>query len=91
MNWAPVSSERNDVICQTGYRGDRHDFYFGEVYDKVESAGREDECYRMTLSGEENIFALPFSLSAGTEYYWRVDSVRGDYVYKGDVWSFSTI
>ena len=86
-----VSSERSDVICQTGFQANKHDFYFGEVFDEVESAGKEDESYRMTLSGEKNIFALPFSLSAGTEYYWRVDAVRGDYVYKGDVWSFTTI
>ena len=86
-----VSSERSDVICQTGFQANKHDFYFGEVFDEVESAGKEDESYRMTLSGEKNIFALPFSLSAGTEYYWRVDAVRGDYVYKGDVWSFNTI
>ena len=43
----------------------------------------------MTLSGDENIFALPFSLSADTQYYWRVDAQRGDDVYKGDVWSFT--
>ena len=86
-----VSAERGDVICQTGFRADEHDFYFGEVYDKVESAGKDDECYRATLIGDENIFALPFALSAGTEYFWRVDAVRGDYVYKGDVWSFTAI
>ena len=74
MNWAP----------------DRHDFYFGEAYDAVESAGKEDDAFQMTLNGDENIFALP-DLSAGKEYYWRVDAGRGDYVYKGDMWSFVAI
>ena len=60
------------------------------MYDLVESAGKEDEYYRMTLSGDENIFALPFSLSAGKEYFWRVDAQRGEDVFKGDIWSFTT-
>ena len=84
-----VLAERVDVICQTGFLADQHDFYFGEIYGQVESAGKEDECYRMSLVGDENIFALPFSLVAGTEYFWRVDAQRGDNVYKGDIWSFT--
>ena len=85
-----VKAERSDVICNTGYMADRHDFYFGEFYDEVEGAGKDDDAFQMTLNGDENIFALP-SLSAGKEYYWRVDARRGDYVYKGDVWSFVTV
>ena len=85
-----VKAERSDVICNTGYMADRHDFYFGEFYDEVEAAGRDDDAFQMTLNGDENIFALP-ALSVGKEYYWRVDAGRGDYVYKGDVWSFVTV
>ena len=89
QNGGTAPTTRNDVICQTGFYADQHDFYFGEIYDQVESAGKDDEYYRMTLSGEENIFALPFSLSAGTEYFWRVDAQRGEDVFKGDIWSFT--
>ena len=85
-----VSSERRDVICQTGYQAERHDFYFGETFEEVDTAGKENDAFQITLNGDENIFALP-TLSPDTEYYWRVDAVRGGYVYKGDVWSFYTI
>ena len=85
-----VSSERSDVICQTGFQANKHDFYFGEVFDEVESAGKEDDAFQMTLNGDENIFTLP-DILAGKEYYWRVDAVRGDFVYKGDMWSFVTV
>ena len=85
-----VSIDRDDVICQTGYMADSHEFYFGESFEEVDSAGKGDSAYKMTLSGEDNIFALP-TLSAEKEYFWRVDAVRGEFVYKGDIWSFVTI
>lgn len=83
-----VSAEsRSDVICQTGYQAEEHSFYFGESYEEVDSAV---EPY-MTLNGDENVFPMPTALSPGKIYYWRVDASRGDYVYKGDIWSFETI
>merc|ERR1719328_370201 len=77
-----VSSERSDVICQTGYLAEKHDFYFGDNFDNVNSAGKDDDAYQMTLDGEENIFSLP-ALTPDTVYYWRVDARRGDEVFKG--------
>ena len=85
-----VSSERSDVICQTGYLADKHDFYFGDNFEDVDSAGKDDDAYQMTLHDDKNIFALP-SIGSNKEYFWRVDAHRGGYIYKGDVWSFSTI
>ena len=89
-----VSADRSDVICRTGYLAEKHDFYFGESFDEVDAAGKDDDAYQMTLHGTNNIFALP-SLEPNKVYYWRVDSHTenrrpGDNVYKGDVWSFST-
>ena len=89
QNGGTVRADRTDVICQTGFLADQHDFYFGEKFDDVESAEKGDASYQLTLYADENIFALPFSLSAGTEYFWRVDAQRGEDVYKGDVWSFT--
>ena len=86
-----VSKERGDVICQTGYQAERHDFYFGESFEEVDSAGREDDAFQMTLYGDENIFALPLLNPGEVNYYWRVDAIRGDYVYKGDVWNFKVV
>ena len=91
LDGATVSAaDRKDVICQTGYMADKHDFYFGEDLEEVEAAGREDEAFQMTLDGDDNIFALP-NLTPDLVYYWRVDARRGGDVYKGDVWSFGAI
>ena len=89
QNGAEVFAKRKDVICQTGYMADHHDFYFGETYSEVDSAGKDDNAFQVSLSGEENVFTIP-SLSSGKMYYWRVDAVRADNVFKGDVWSFET-
>ena len=85
-----TASERKDVICQIGYLADQHDFYFGDNFDNVDSAGKDDDTFQMTLNGEENIFSLP-ALTPDTVYYWRVDARRGDDVFKGDTWSFGAI
>ena len=87
---ATISNVRADVICQTGYKADEHDFYFGETFEEVDSAGAGDVAFQQTLSGDENIFPIP-SLSVDKVYYWRVDARRGDDTYKGDVWSFTTM
>ena len=86
---ATVSAERTDVMCQTGYLADKHDFYFGDNFEDVDMAGKEDDAFQMTLNDNENVFPLP-NLLPGKEYYWRVDVGRGDYVFKGDIWSFKT-
>ena len=86
-NGATISTERADVICQTGYLAEKHDMYFGETFEEVDSAVKGDGAYQMTLSGDENIFAIPL-LTPGETYYWRVDAIRGEYVYKGDIWNF---
>ena len=91
LDGATVSAaDRKDVICQTGYLADQHDFYFGENFDLVDAAGKDDDEFQMTLHNDKNIFSLP-NLSPGLVYYWRVDARRGDYIYKGDVWSFGAI
>ena len=89
-NGAMISAERADVICQTGYLADEHDFYFGETFGEVDLAGTGDGAFQLTLSGNENIFPVP-SLAVDKVYYWRVDARRGEDTFKGDVWSFSTI
>ena len=84
-----ISANRNDVICQTGYMAEGHDFYFGETFEEVDSARKGDDTFLITLYGDENIFATP-ALQPDMEYFWRVDAFRGGNVYKGDVWSFET-
>ena len=86
---ATISVQRSDVICQTGYQADKHDFYFGETFEEVDSAGKDDGAFQITLSGNENVFSVP-SLEANKVYYWRVDALGGENIYKGDIWSFTT-
>ena len=63
--------DRKDVICQTGYLADKHDFYFGEHYDVVDAARKDDDAFKLTLNDDENTFSLP-NLSPGRVYYWRL-------------------
>jgi len=91
---ATVSAEREDVICRPAYLAKKHDFYFGENFDEVDSADKDSEAYQMTLHEEKNVFALP-SLKQDKTYYWRIDAytdgeTHGERKHKGDVWSFST-
>ena len=62
------AAERADVICQTGYLAEKHDFYFGDSFEEVDAAGKEDDAYQETLHDEKNVFALP-SLKPGKEYF----------------------
>ena len=34
------AAERADVICQTGYLAEKHDFYFGDSFEEVDAAGK---------------------------------------------------
>ena len=60
------------------------------LLDVIYGWPKDDDAYQETLHDDRNVFALP-SLEPGKEYFWRVDAKRGGHVYKGDVWSFSTI
>ena len=83
--------ERQYVICQTGYLANEHHFYFGENYEKVKMAEKDDDEYQLTLNGDKNMFKLPNLDSFVKTYFWRIDAQKGDYVYKGDVWTIHAI
>ncbi|CAL4079245.1 unnamed protein product, partial [Meganyctiphanes norvegica] len=84
-----VSDSRNVVMFLGGYTADQHHFYFGSDEALVKYASMDDEEFRQSHSGDHNICLLP-SLLSNTKYFWRVDVQWGGYVYKGDVWTFTT-
>merc|ERR1719348_302416 len=85
---AVVSYTRDAVMFRHGYEASQHQFYFGEDAGNVEAAGMEDPEFLYILE-EENIVVLP-ELEPDSLYFWRVDTIRNELTYKGDVWSFYT-
>jgi len=79
---------RTDVIFQVGFQADQHHVYLGESEQQVEQAGPNDEEYKQQLTNGDNICTLP-ALEREKTYYWRIDTQKGDDIYKGDIWSFS--
>ncbi|AQT67119.1 Alpha-amylase/pullulanase [Anaerohalosphaera lusitana] len=72
----------------TSIDGATYDVYVGTSPTAVENATTSSPEYRGSVAGK--IFDASAVLSAGTTYYWRVDSVLDGETVKGDVWDFST-
>jgi hypothetical protein len=66
-----------------GYGAIMHAVYFGEDFETVSNATGNLPLGFTTYTPDE--------LELGKVYYWRVDELDGDNIYKGDVWSFKTI
>jgi len=73
---------------------DKHDVYFGTVFDDVNQATTTVETggvYQGRIA--PNIYTLPERLAFGETYYWRVDEVNAppdNTIRKAGVWSFTT-
>ncbi|MBN1806276.1 MAG: hypothetical protein JW837_13595 [Sedimentisphaerales bacterium] len=86
-----------DVVLswRAGIYADKHDVYFGTVFEDVNQAGRtnwQDALIRQDY--DKTSLVLPEPLEFGRTYYWRVDEVNAPTdltIYKGDVWSFTTL
>lgn len=77
-----IGADRDALMWRPAFKAVTHQVYFGTSKENLE--------LKTNLRGEKNVFLLP-KLSAGTQYYWRIDAVMSDgAVLKGDVWSFST-
>ena len=66
-----------------GFGAKLHTVYFGEDYDKVNSAAGDGTQGATTYT--------PGQLESGKVYYWRIDEFDAIDTYKGEVWSFSTL
>ena len=80
---------------KAGVYADTHNVYFGTNFDDVNDATVED--WQKALVGhnqEGTTYDPPDLLEFGQTYYWRVDEVNAppdSTIYKGDVWSFTTV
>ena len=79
-----------------GLFADKHDVYFGTVYDDVNNASRDNDPNGVLVSQnqDETTYEPAGLLEFGRKYYWRVDEVNAPpeaTVYKGDIWSFMIV
>jgi len=86
---------RDVVLSWTpGDFADKHDVYFGTVFDDVNNADRVNPLGVLASQGQNaNTYDPAGLLDCGQTYYWRVDEVNAppDFtVYKGAVWQFTT-
>jgi len=77
---------RDALMFLGGFKADMHHFYLGLEREGVESADMDDPEFQYTLD-QGNMIILE-ELEAGSQYFWKVDTQVGGYVYKGDIWNF---
>ncbi len=86
-----------DVVLswKPGIYADKHDVYFGTVFDDVNEASITNWQKALARQNQEDTtYAPPDLLEFGQTYYWRVDEVNAPpeaIIYKGDVWSFTIV
>jgi len=77
-----------------GEYADKHDVYFGTVFDDVSSADRANPLDVLLSQGQSFATYEPDDrLDFGQTYYWRIDEVNAppdSTIFKGKVWSFTT-
>jgi len=84
-----------DVICSwiPGSVADKHDVYFGAIFNDVNDADRTNPLGVLVSQGQDaNTYDPVGILEYDQTYYWRNDKVNDqpDYtIFKGDVWSFT--
>ncbi len=80
---------------RAGTYADKHDVYFGTVFEDVNQASITNWQDALARQGhEDTTYILPEPLEFGQTYYWRVDEVNAppdSTIYKGNIWSFTTL
>ncbi|MFB0525658.1 MAG: hypothetical protein ACETVZ_08945, partial [Phycisphaerae bacterium] len=76
-----------------GIYADKHDVYFGTVFDDVNNADRTNPLGVLVSQGQTAATYDPDGLlEFGQTYYWRIDEVNAppDFtIFKGDIWQFT--
>jgi hypothetical protein len=84
----------NLVLSWTpGRFADKHDVYFGTIFDDIKNATRNNPLGVFLNLAQETGEYEPGRLEFEQTYYWRVDEVNAPpepTIYKGDVWNFAT-
>ncbi|MHC4519579.1 MAG: DUF1349 domain-containing protein, partial [Planctomycetota bacterium] len=66
-----------------------HDIYLGASFDDVNNASRTNPMDVLLSEGQAATTLDVGRLEFSQTYYWRVDSVLADGIYKNEVWSFT--
>jgi len=89
----PGLPQSKTLAWKPGTFATSHDLYFGADFNDVNDANTSSpefiSNFVMTPGNDANIYQIPYLLTLGESYYWRVDehnSVYGDS--KGNIWSF---
>jgi hypothetical protein len=92
----PINGDvpRDTVLSWTpGDFADKHNVYFGTVFDDVNTASVNNPLGVLVSPGQSQSTYNPGILDFNQTYYWRVDEVNApptdSTVFKGDVWSFT--
>ncbi len=93
------ANEATDVLQNTGLSwkpgryADKHDVYFGTIFDNVNNASRTNPLNVLVKQNHDaNTYDPDGLLDFDQTYYWRVDEVNAppdNSIFKGDVWSFT--
>ncbi|UCD50054.1 MAG: hypothetical protein JSW27_21295, partial [Phycisphaerales bacterium] len=66
-----------------------HDVYLGTSQEDVNSASRANPMDALISQGQSAISLDVGRLEFSQTYYWRIDEVLTDGIFKGDVWTFT--
>jgi len=72
-----------ELSWMAGFGTKLHHVYFGDNFDDVNNAA--------SALPQANTTFTPGTLELDKVYYWRVDEFDGIAMYKGDVWTFTTM
>ena len=92
----PADGEKSISVNTTigwtsGVYADKHDVYIGTNLSDVENADRDNPLGVLVAQDYEGNSYNPGTLLYGQSYFWRIDEVNGADIWKGDVWSFTTV
>jgi hypothetical protein len=91
-NPKPANGQKNvalDVLLSwsPGENAQKHDVYFGTVFDDVNSAGPGSPL--LVGPGQDANTYNPGRLEFDRTYYWRVDEIDNSTITKGEIWNFT--
>ena len=80
-----------NLSWREGVSADSHDVYFGTSFSEVNDATTSTSGVYQGPQPLANMSYEPGPFSPSTTYFWRIDEVNEPNVWKGEVWSFSTL
>jgi len=82
-----VSDANVTLSWQAGKNAEGHNLYCSSDYYSVNNGGVDSNSFVINLSDDSNSYFVG-ALEKGRYYYWRVDEINSENIWKGDIWSF---